>query len=446
MATFNYILGRKKNNGRYPICLMIRNGHSNTPMSLGLETIKSDWNDNSQRVVVRAKDTYQMRQDKEDTNEYLDLFMQRVKEVERVLQKRGLGEMTATQIKEFIINYNPNSKSIEGKGDFVAYFNRIANDKPKSRDKYEGTLKSLIAYNRCRDEYNGQEQIRFNDITAEFIRRYINYLKELPYNASKKKGGLLYKNYSVATQQTYISVLKRVLNCAIDDNKVSADAMKGFRGYKMPSVPNDVFTLTIEQLREMLRYPLHEGSRLKMTRDLFIFSFCCRGMNLEDMFFLKRKDVRLPYIDYVRKKTQHISQQKITISLEGYEDKVFELIKPYTAKYNQWHEKCDDDYYFALPFHYFQWQGNRGYDNFAGYVQKDMRALRKIFNLPPEFRFYTARHTFSTILSDDSGKETYVDASLGHSPKSISGKHYIGIDYDKLNKYHQEILSRLFEE
>jgi len=415
-------------------------------MSLGLETIKSDWNDNSQRIVVRAKDTYQIRVDKEDTNENLDLLMQRVKEVERVLQKKGiLGEMTATQIKEIIINYNPN-KNIEGKGDFVEYFNRIANDKPKSRDKYEGTLKSLIAYNRCRDEYNGQDKIRFSDITAEFIRRYINYLK-LPYNASKKKNGLLYKDYSVATQQTYISVLKRVLNCATDDNKLSADVMKGFRGYKMPSMPNDIFALTIEQLREILRYPLHEGSRLKMTRDLFIFSFCCRGMNLEDVFFLKKKDVALPYIAYVRKKTQHISQQKITISLEGYEDKVFELIKPYTAKHNQWHEKCDDDCYFALPFHYFQWQGNRGYDNFAGYVQKDMRALRKIFNLPSEFRFYTARHTFATILSRDynAGQE-YVDASLGHSSKSIAGKHYISIDVNKLNEYHRNILSRLFEE
>ena len=76
-----------------------------------------------------------------------------------------------------------------------------------------------------------------------------------------------------------------------------------------------------------------------------------------------------------------------------------------------------------------------------------MRALRKIFNLPSEFRFYTARHTFATILSRDynAGQE-YVDASLGHSSKSIAGKHYISIDVNKLNEYHRNILSRLFEE
>ena len=445
MATFNFKLGRKKDNGKYPVCLLIRQKKTNTPITTKVEVIKSDWNSNSQRIVIRAKDTYDVQEQKREYNEELDLYMQVVKEVEMLLQRKGvLSELSAKQIKKFILEYNPNAKQVEGTGDFISYFNKVAIDIPKSKDKYESTLKTLITYSQCRGDISHQG-IRFSDITPEFIRRYISYLREVPFNASKKASKLKYKAYSPATIKSYISIFKRVINLAIDDNKLSADTLKGFKGYKMPSESHEVFALTIEQIRDIMHYPLTEGSRLKMTRDLFIFSFCCRGMNLEDIFYLSSKNVKLPNISYVRKKTAHISQQRINICLGGYEDKVFEVIKPYTAKYNQWKDKCDDDYYFALAEHYFSWQGNKGYDNFSGYVQKDMRVLRKIFNLPDDFIFYTARHSFSTILSRDlnMGQE-YVDASLGHSPKGLASKHYISIDIDKLNEAHTEVLRRLF--
>lgn len=444
MATFNYVLGRKKDNGKYPVCLLIRNKKTNTPITTPVETTKAEWNSHSQRIIVRAKDTYDIQEQKREFNETLDLLMQRVREVEMMLQRNGvLGELSATQIKRCILEYNPNAKKVEGTGDFITYFNKIAIDIPKSKDKYESTLKSLITYSQNRGDIPHQG-IRFSDITAEYIRRYIVYLKEVPYNASKKVSKLRYKNYSISTIKTYISILKRVINLAIDDNKLSADVLKGFRGYKTPSESHEVYALTIEQLRGMLHYPL--SGRLKMSRDLFIFSFCTRGMNLEDIYFLKSKDTKLPIITFVRQKTAHISQHKINICLEGYEDKVFELIKPYTSKHNQWNEKCDDDYYFALATHYFQWQGNRGYDNFAGYIQKDMRVLRKIFNLQSEFRFYTARKSFATILNNYDGcNEEYVDVALGHTKKGLSPQHYLHYYNDKINAWHKDILRQLFE-
>lgn len=45
MATFNYVLGKKKDNGRYPVYLRITNRNTNTTISLDMEVVKSEWNE-----------------------------------------------------------------------------------------------------------------------------------------------------------------------------------------------------------------------------------------------------------------------------------------------------------------------------------------------------------------------------------------------------------------
>ena len=45
MATFNYVLGKKKDNDRYPVYLRITNRNTNTTISLDMEVVKSEWNE-----------------------------------------------------------------------------------------------------------------------------------------------------------------------------------------------------------------------------------------------------------------------------------------------------------------------------------------------------------------------------------------------------------------
>ena len=94
MATFNYILGDKKNDGRYPIYLKICNGKSNTKRSLDIYVVASDWKIKSQRISIRKSDDFDTRSDKEQSNDFLDNLMANAKNVEQKLKKRGCcGEM-----------------------------------------------------------------------------------------------------------------------------------------------------------------------------------------------------------------------------------------------------------------------------------------------------------------------------------------------------------------
>lgn len=51
---------------------------------------------------------------------------------------------------------------------------------------------------------------------------------------------------------------------------------------------------------------------LPLARDLFVFSYCMRGMAFVDMAFLRKKDMRDGAIHYVRRKTG----QRMTVHLE----------------------------------------------------------------------------------------------------------------------------------
>ena len=96
MATFNYVLGRKKDNGTYPVYLKIRHLNTNTMRSMDMAVAKAEWNEKGQRISIRRTDTHDGREEKERNNEFLAQLMIRAKEVEALLQKRGvLGEMTA---------------------------------------------------------------------------------------------------------------------------------------------------------------------------------------------------------------------------------------------------------------------------------------------------------------------------------------------------------------
>ena len=442
MATFNYQLGRKKDNGTYPVYLKVRHGKSNTMRSLDMSVTKSEWNEKGQRISIRRTDTYEVRAEKERNNEFLAQLMIRAKEVEALLQKRGvLGEMTAKGVMDAILNYSPHSKQNEGvgNGDFVEYWNTIAVQTPKSQEKYIYALKSLVSYQiAC----SGKDTILFRDITVDWVKGYLSYIQGGGYQYVRGSNPLNLQSLSAWTVNTYASCLKKVINCAVDADRLSERVLRAFKKFRAGVVHTQPYTLSMAELRAFLNYPF-PTMRQRMVRDLFIFSFCTMGMNLTDIYQLQKKAVKMKgdtgEIKYIRDKTG----KEIIVMMNAHASQLHDVIAPYltTSRANVWSKAVSSSRYFAFDAIY-----NR-YHTFAGNIQKIARQVRTIMGFDDEFCFYTARHTWSTLMSSEYqlGQE-YVDAGLGHSSKSVAANHYIAIDYDKLYEAHTDILQRLFED
>lgn len=439
MATFNYVLGKKKDNDRYPVYLRITNRNTNTTISLDMEVVKSEWNEAGQRISIRRADDYDTRIEKEKNNDFLDSLIIRAKEVEKELKHRGvLNEMTAAQIKKAILEYSPNAKKTEGNGDFVQYWYGIAMETPKSQTKYQYALKAVINYHIA---VKGIDRIYFRDITTDWVRGFLAYIKSGYQFVQGHGTQQRYKGLSPWSVNTYASCLKKVLNCAIDSDKLSADVMRGFRNFKPNIVRSHPYTLTIDDLRELLHYPF-QTMRQKMVRDLFIFSFCTMGMNLTDIYHIDKKAIKWSgdagEVKYIRNKTA----KEIIVLINSHAEQLRKLIAPYASasKRNVWNTKTNSHRYFAFDYNY------STYKVFAGNCRKVVRQIRDIMGYDDHFTFYTARDSWSTILSDDYqlGQE-YSDAGLGHSTKSLAGNHYIAVNFDKLFEVHADMLQRLFE-
>lgn len=68
-----------------------------------------------------------------------------------------------------------------------------------------------------------------------------------------------------------------------------------------------------EQLMvELQKLDLGESKALELSRDLFVFSYCTRGMAFVDVAFLRKEDVRGGAISYIRRKTG----QRLSVGLE----------------------------------------------------------------------------------------------------------------------------------
>ena len=442
MATFNYELSKqKKKNCKYSICLMIRNGKSNTPFTLPIEVLKSDWNANSQRIILRQKDDFDTRTYKEEANDTLAKLMSRVHEVERHLQKLGiLNEMPAPKIKEAILNYDP-KRAISGNGDFVQYWQMVAERKPKSANRYRYGLDWLIKYSI---ESIGTDSICFKNITSDFVAGFLSWMKEGEYIPKhiQRQNKIQYAKHSPATVKTYAAAFKSVLNSAIDANYLSADVLRGFRSFNPQVFHKPPYTLSIDLLRKMLHFSFPTVGQ-QMARDLFILSFCFYGMNLTDIFHLRSSDIVIDEdkinLHYIRSKTQ----KPICVEVRSAIEPIKQIMAKYAYGSNIWGIKDKaPSFYFALPSNYIV------YDTFRSNLQSDIRKIRELLNFSKGFTFYTARDSWSTILSQEYqlGQEN-IDVGLGHSvSRSIASTHYIAVDVGKIAEAHADMLRRLFEE
>ena len=442
MATFNYVLGRKKDNGTYPVYLKIRHLNTNTMRSMDMSVAKAEWNEKGQRISIRRTDTHDVREEKERNNEFLAQLMIRAKEVEALLQKRGvLGEMTAKGVMDAILNYSPHSKQNEGvgNGDFVEYWNTIAMQTPKSQEKYIYALKNLVNYQiAC----TGRDSIQFRDVTVDWVRGYLSYIQNGGYQFTNGNNTIATKSLSPWSVSSYASCLRKVINCAIDANHLSIAVLRGFRNFRPGVVHRQPYTLSLDELRELLNYPF-KTMRQRMVRNLFIYSFCTMGMNLTDIYRLPKKGVKLKddecEIKYIRAKTG----KEIVVILNSHASQLQEVIAPYctASRTNVWNTAVTSSSFFAFDAVY-----NR-YHTFAGNIEKVARQIKEIMGYDDDFSFYTARYTWASLMSSEYqlGQE-YVDTGLGHSSKSIATNHYIAIDYEKMYESHEDLLHRLFED
>lgn len=170
--------------------------------------------------------------------------------------------------------------------------------KVRSSETYQATLNSFMSF-RCGVD------LTFDMIDFELMELYEAELQNrgLTRNTSSFYLRILRTNYKLAVEKGLTQdchPFKRVY-CGIDK-----------------TVKRSLSFAKIKQIKEL---DLSLTPSLDFARDMFLFSFCTRGMSFVDMAYLKKKDLKNGYLTYRRKKTGQLLTVEWTRQMQDIIDK-----------------------------------------------------------------------------------------------------------------------------
>lgn len=200
------------------------------------------------------------------------------------------------------------------------------------------------------------------------------------------------------------------------------------------SFPNPFFHLTVRQTvtrkralsRETIKRictadlsALHP--KYSLARDIFMFSFFTRGMSFVDMVYLRSSDIHDGVLTYARHKTGQMLSMRIEPQLQHIIDcysNASPYILPILAK--------DDSY-----------------DNYRQQQRELNKFIRKIgvlLNIPEPLTFYVARHSWATLARDCGTPLTVISAGMGHTSERTTRIYLAQLDHNIIDKANRKII------
>ena len=148
---------------------------------------------------------------------------------------------------------------------------------------YRCSMKSLQSFSG---------KLSYVDISPRFLKEYEKFLLD--------------NGKSISTVGIYLRPLRAIINEAIENKALSRDNYPfGIRKYIIPESINTKKALPRDDFKLIIQYvPEQEYSFESRSRDFWILSYLCQGMNPKDILLLKRRDLDDDFIRFIRNKTK----------------------------------------------------------------------------------------------------------------------------------------------
>lgn len=164
-----------------------------------------------------------------------------------------------------------------------------------------------------------------------------------------------------------------------------------------------------------------------IARDMFMFSFCTRGMSFIDMAYLKKTDLSNGYLTYRRRKTNRLLTVEWTKQMQDIVDK-------YTPNATQ----------YLLPI-IVREDGSerRQYQNQLMRINRHLKSIAKLVKLSVPLSMYYTRHSWATIARSKDIPLSVISEGLGHDSEVTTQIYLDSIKSCEVDKANWEILKNL---
>ncbi|MCM1021528.1 MAG: site-specific integrase [Muribaculaceae bacterium] len=284
-------------------------------------------------------------------------------------------------------------------------------EKCGNRLVYKGSYNSLRTFNK------GKLDIPFSQITEEWLARYEKWLR------------------SKGNKDTTISLLFRTLRSAFNKAIQAKCARKSdypFDNYKINKFSTKTEKRAIAKT-EILKIqechiPCGKRQYMELSRDLFMFSYLCGGINFTDMANLTTDNIVNGRIKYIRQKTHK------PISL-GLCDEALSII----AKYNN----QTNGYLFPIldkAIHITAQQKQNRIHKILVKVNANLKLIAQDLNIEANMTTYVARHSFASVLKKSGTNIAIISEALGHSDLSTTQIYLDSFDNEQIDNAMKNLL------
>lgn len=427
MATFKICVfeHQKREDGKYPVSIRVywnkKSAYIRTEFYVYIEQIQ----------VNRRKKIFELKD-----NKIIAELLNRIKMYEKAkVEKLGLNiyNYSASELARFF-------EGLHDKEDDDIDFIKFASDYEKREfEKGRNTGRMRTTINALIDFTGGY--LSAHELTSKFLKQFEGYLKTqrviTRINQLGKAVTTVNKPVSDSTIADYMGEIRAVFNVMLlefndEDKGIIKIVHNPFKLYKFPNIPVTAKrNISSREIYKISRIPDEMlTERPKLARDVFILSFMLIGMNLKDLYDLKKNSYANGRITYKRSKTKSKRKDEALISIK---------VEPEALKYmNKYIDSGDRLFVFHKMY-----STSHG---FVSAVSKGLKKIAVIAGTDPELSSYYARHSWATIARNKCKvSKSDVDECLNHvNPNENMADVYIEKDWSIVDESNRKVLDHTF--
>ena len=178
--------------------------------------------------------------------------------------------------------------------------------------------------------------------------------------------------------------------------------------------------IDIDALHLIYRTPLDDAPSLAFARDMFIFSFCTRGMPFIDIAYLRKTNLREGKIVYLRHKTGQSLAVAIEPVVKNIIDKYSEPVRPWLFPIFIGGEEGEEKMLAR-------------YNSVYHRVRRNLERLRIRLGLETRISTYVARHSWASIAKKIDIPIGVISEALGHDSESTTRIYLATLDTARID-------------
>ena len=272
-------------------------------------------------------------------------------------------------------------------------------------NNYEKTKRSLESFLR-------NKKLTFSNFDEQLIADYNTYL------ISK---GLMRNSISFYMRNLRAIYNKAVKHKIVRKKELFSEVYTGIDKTRKRAVDERLIS-------KLYNLKLDNNDVLTLTRDIFIFSYCMRGMSFVDIAYLKKSDISNGVIRYCRRKTGQLMNIKIEPCIQN----IINKYKNNTSEYIFPIIKSDD-----------KGEAYKQYRSAINIYNRNLGVLSDMIGSGCKLSSYTARHSWATAARKYAVPISVISAGMGHSSEITTQIYLKSIEDEVVDRANAEIINKL---